>query len=260
METLSTTKTRYKLFANGISGSTLKIIAIVSMTFDHAGVILLEKLMQVRGFADIATATQFDTFIEMNQLLFSTYTLLRIIGRLAFPIFCFLIVQGFIHTHNTKKYQLRILLFALLSEIPFDLSFFQSLFYWEYQNIFFTLFFGILSMHCIKIAIDKKEWHILIRVLLGSLSVGACLFAASIFKCDYGVYGVLTIILMYLFREWKLLSVGLGCFALGSIPPFLSLIPIYYYNGEKGINMKWLFYWFYPVHILLFYLLSYFIN
>ena len=92
---------------------TLKMIAIISMLTDHVGCILFP-----------------------DELIF------RAIGRIAFPIFCFLVVEGFFHTRNTWNYLMRLCIFAILSEIPFDLAFFGKVFYLQKQNVFMTLALG----------------------------------------------------------------------------------------------------------------------
>ena len=247
------------IYKNGISGSTLKIIAIVTMVTDHIGAIILEQLLIQRGILEVS-ASQVNAFLEANGAMYYTDMILRTIGRISFPIFCFLIVQGFLHTHNIKKYLIRILMFAFISEIPFDLAFSNSFIDLQYQNIFFTLFFGILAMIGIQIAEQKKEWNTINRILFGILSIGLCIVAAKFLKTDYDIYGVSVIVIMYIFKRWKTLSAGLGCVALMSgIPPFVSLVPIHLYNGKKGRNIKWLFYLFYPIHILILYLISYFL-
>ena len=116
--------------AVGLSGSTLKLIAIVTMFIDHLGVVAFE--------------TQISNYMV-------PYYIMRLIGRLAFPIFCFLLVEGFFHTRDVKKYALRLLVFAFISEIPFDLAFNRQMFYWRHQNVFFTLFIGLLVIALLEI-------------------------------------------------------------------------------------------------------------
>lgn len=104
----------------GISGSTLKIIAIITMLIDHIGAGVLGRLLVVRGMNE---AADLNAWIDANSTLVITYQMMRFVGRLAFPIFCFLLIEGFEHTHDVKKYALRLLSFCLVSEIPFDLLF-----------------------------------------------------------------------------------------------------------------------------------------
>ena len=104
----------------GISGSTLKMIAIVTMLIDHIGAAVLARLLMVNGLGEL-DQTSTDAIVQWlsaNGALYGTYTAMRMIGRVAFPIFCFLLVEGFLHTHDVKKYAMRLGLFALLSEIP----------------------------------------------------------------------------------------------------------------------------------------------
>lgn len=160
------------------------------------------------------------------------------------------------HTHNLKKYLGRMICFAIISEIPFDLAFFGVPFYWGHQNVYFTLFLGIFAIIGIQLAEQKKEWNMLWRILFCILIVGLCLVAANVLCTDYNIFGILTIAIMYLFRKRKTLSVGLGCIVLQEITAFISLIPIQLYNGKRRMNIKWLFYLFYPVHLVLLYLVA----
>lgn len=210
-------------FKGFISGGTLKIIAIVSMLIDHTAAVLV----------DPSTAQ---------------YTIMRDIGRLAFPIFCFLLVEGFLHTKNVKRYAIRLGLFAMISEVPFDLAFANSIFNMNHQNVFFTLFIGLLVL----ITIQQFEHNKIIVVL--SIIIG-CL-AALFLQTDYSYFGILMILFFYLYQKEQvtraitviLLNVVLGQWIAG-----LSLIPISLYNGKRGISLKYLFYIFYPAHILILY-------
>lgn len=244
-------------YKNGITGSTLKIIAIISMFIDHIGSIILERAIVQREMSVVAGAQMSSAFFEANAELYYAFFTCKMIGRMAFPIFCFLLVEGFMHTHNLKKYLGRMVLFAIISEIPFDLAFFGVPFYWGYQNVYFTLFFGILAISGIQLVEQKKEWNILWRILFCILTVGLCLGLAKVLCTDYDILGILTITIIYLFRKRKTLSVGLGCIPLQVITAFVSLIPIHLYNGKRGRSIKWIFYLFYPVHIFLLYLIAF---
>ena len=109
----------------GISGSTLKIIAVVTMLIDHIGGIILARYIMASGYMDVAASGDINVinaWLTENSTLFTGYTIMRYIGRIAFPIYCFLLVEGFQRTGNVKKYAMRLGAFALISEVPFDLA------------------------------------------------------------------------------------------------------------------------------------------
>ncbi len=208
----------------GLNGFTLKMIAMITMAIDHTGMVL-----------------------------FPQYMIFRIIGRLAFPIYCFLLVEGAVHTTNRKKYLGRMLLFALISEVPFDLVCTGYPFSLYSQNVFFTLFLGLAAIFLL----ERTR-----RNVYGMLGVIAIILLAEFAYTDYGSGGIVIIMLFYLFREQKLFkSVGFAAadiFLYGGITSVqsygvFSLIPILCYNGRRGPSVKYLFYVFYPVHLLVLY-------
>ncbi|MEG2834033.1 MAG: TraX family protein [Ruthenibacterium sp.] len=252
---------RQKLHLKGISGSTLKLIAVCSMLVDHIGGVVLVRVLMQRGIMEAAARNEMQIFIQANTGLYYTYEILRAVGRIALPIFCFLLVQGFLHTHNLKKYLGRLFLFALISEVPFDLALSGKFFYWHYQNVYFTLFLGVLTLAGIRMVEEKKEWHIAWRILCELLCTGLGAGVATLLCTDYNWFAVLSIVALYLLREKRMLSVCASCAVMclqwwKEVPTFASLLPIYLYNGKKGSNVKWFFYLFYPIHLLLFYLLA----
>lgn len=221
--------------SKGIPGSALKIIAILSMLADHVGAVIIGA--QASRYPDL-------------------YYLCRYIGRLAFPIFCFLLIEGFSHTKDVKKYCMRLFLFALISEIPFDLAFNHALFYPKYQNVFFTLFIGLITvcgLQRVECSPPGKEGgQILRRILV----LGAGMGCAWLLHTDYGETGVACIALLYLFRERRLFAMALACLILVFMSPmeitaFLAIPLISLYNGERGLKLKYVFYVFYPAHLLL---------
>ena len=178
----------------GISGSTLKMIAIVTMVIDHIGAAVLARLLMVNGLGELdqTNADAIMQWLSANGALYWTYTVMRMIGRVAFPIFCFLLVEGFLHTHDVKKYAMRLGLFALLSEIPFDLAFSSKILEFNYQNVFFTLFIGLLTMIAYRAVEEKEEWGQAWKVILYILIVAAGMALAYFLKTDYAekVYSV----------------------------------------------------------------------
>ena len=219
-----------------LDGSVLKLIAIVTMLFDHLALILLSN-------QDFAT----DPLLTIGSKQISLYFILRKIGRLAFPIFCFLITQGFIHTKNIKKYIFNLFLFAIISEVPFDLMVGGKFIYLGKQNIYFTLILGILALWVIdNINIIFKKYLLLALIIT----------AAIILKVDYGQTGVMLIILIYVLRDKPAVQAILALpFLSGGYAALCSFIPINMYNGERGFikgkTIKYIFYIFYPLHIII---------
>ena len=183
----------------GISGSTLKMIAIVTMLIDHIGAAVLARLLMVNGLGELdqTNADAIMQWLSANGALYWTYTIMRMIGRVAFPIFCFLLVEGFLHTHDVKKYAMRLGLFALLSEIPFDLAFSSKILEFNYQNVFFTLFIGLLTMIAYRAVEEKEEWNQALKVILYILIVAAGMALAYFLKTDYAEKGVFCIMVLY---------------------------------------------------------------
>lgn len=219
-----------------MSSFSLKLIAIISMLFDHAGYAIYGKLSWC-----------------------------NFIGRLAFPIFAFQITEGYIHTKNLKKYFFRLGIFALISQIPFMM--FYSMFTTHFVfNIFFTLLLGLLTITIFNKSKNK---------ILGTLGALLVVWISKFLNVDYGFLGVLTIFMFYLFRNNKLLT-SLSFIVLTLLQyknllipthfsttilliiccTILALLPIFLYNGKKGKNIKQAFYWFYPVHLVLLYFIN----
>ena len=180
---------------------------------------------------------------------FSPYFISRFIGRSAFPIFSFLLVEGFIHTHNRLKYGRNLLLFAFISELPWNLINSNQLLF-ERQNVFFTLFLGFLSLSVLK------KFRTSVKKLLVSLLL---IFTAAYFlRADYGYFGVAFIIAIYVFRSNQMLMTIIGtCLLPQKWIGGLAFIPIAFYNGERGCIQgplaKYAFYAFYPIHLLVLY-------
>ena len=132
----------------GISGSTIKIIAVIAMLIDHiAAVVLIRQFMAEGYMAAVGGGEgQFLVWIGENSLLYYGNLVMRMIGRLGFPLFCFLLVEGAQRSRNLRKYAIRLIIFALVSEIPFDLATTGKVWNSGYQNVYFTLLFGLLTI------------------------------------------------------------------------------------------------------------------
>lgn len=258
---METTKTRrlpvnsplIKIPFGGLTSNMLRTIAVLLMLSDHIW----------------ATAMSFGDWM--------TY-----IGRMAFPIFAFQIAEGFVHTKSFKKYALRLLGFAIVTEIPFNFFYSSRFFNPYHQNVLFTLLLGLLAIKVIDgIKKDRSGKNIALSVLYLLL----ILLASVIGFVDYGHLGMLTVVMFYLMRDFPFAWLGqlVGMILLnitffeGLVFPVeilgktfeipsqgfavFALIPIWLYGGRKGKSSKALqygFYAFYPVHMIVLYLIKYF--
>ena len=252
---MSTTEKTELSRKRGLSGSTLKIMAVISMVIDHIAAVLI--LMGIY-YKFIPNAE--NTAMYSSPNLKTIYTLMRAIGRISFPIFCFLLVEGYVHTSNKKKYALRLFIFALISEIPFNLAFGNKIFIpaSRLNNVFFTLFLGICVMYSIEFIKSKKINKVGTAIAIIATIVVFGVIAKFI-KCDFNYHGILCIALFYIFRENRILQILSGIVVfLYEVPAsfgivYLSLLPIYFYNGKRGLKSKYFFYIFYPAHLLILY-------
>lgn len=223
-----------------VSGSTLKIIALITMFIDHIGAVIIQRTMSMPGFSH-----EF-----WNRL----YWPVRYVGRLAFPIYCFLLVEGFVHTSDVKKYAGRMFLFALLSEIPFNLGITGDVINFNYQNVFWELAFGILALVCLK-NIETRSIHSVFQVFLRLLVIAVFSLGAEGLNFDYGMYGIISIVALYEFRQNKGIQILIGALSFCWEPvASAAFVLIAFYNGKRGRNLKYVFYSFYPLHLLVLYL------
>ena len=218
-----------------ISGSALKVLAATLMLIDHIGVLLHPD--------HILLFTLFGRKVTL-------YYLMRLIGRLAFPIFAFLIVEGYRHTRSKVRYGIALLVFALLSEIPYDLFRLHVWFSMRSQNVFFTLLLGYLGI-CAYEGL-RKRWF------LRAGSIALLLLVSFFLHADYGMTGFCTVVLMYALRDRELLRDVVGVAALSSgWKAALAFVSLAFYNGKRGFIkgrvLKYAFYLFYPVHLLILY-------
>ena len=240
-----------------LTAAVLQIIAITLMLMDH----LWATLLPAREWLTCA-------------------------GRVAFPIFAFMAVEGYFHTRSFKKYILRMLLFAVLSEIPFDLMYGGTCFYPVHQNVLWTFLLGLLGVWLMEQVRKKgKTWmYLLVCVLV----VLAGLVLGTLCMVDYYGVGVLTVFVFYFLhgRKWWCFLGQLAALywlnveLLGGLMypvqlfgmefelcqqglALLALIPIWLYRGRQGYHSKpfqYLCYAFYPVHMLLLVVVLNFIN
>lgn len=221
----------------------LKLIALISMTIDHIGLILFPNIL-----------------------------ILRILGRLAFPIFAFCIADGLKHTRNVKKYILLLFIFALISQIPYHFIFAPKI----NLNILFTFLISIAFIFCInKIKNSDNISDKILPTILIILISGFCLIDLYLEMIDYSIFGILLVLIFYYFDYNKIpfyilsgtliILATLYYYIISNfyiknhifIYAILALPIIYLYNNEKGkINLKYLFYIFYPLHLTLIFLIK----
>lgn len=213
----------------------LKLIACITMLVDHAT----------------------DIFVPFGRL----WWIGRGIGRIAFPIYCFLLVEGFYHTSNRKKYLLRLFVFAIISEIPFDLAFngfpgAGAARLMGSQNVMWTLCIGLALLMAYEGLKTKYAMNPVIFNTLGVVFILAASALAVFLSTDYKFVGILFILVFYLFRR-KILWIAIGLAAVIvlfsnrlELAALIALLPIAFYKGKEGKKVKYVFYLFYPVHLL----------
>lgn len=214
-------------FYRFLDGTSLKILAMISMIFDHVG----------------------DNF-------FPDQTWMRIIGRMAMPVFAFCLAEGFAHTGNRIKYLKRMGLFALISEVPFDLVTSGKALEFSHQNIMCTFFWALLGLACFEKLTEKKTRT---GAAAGAVLLLVFTGASLLLGLDYNMLGTGMVFIFYLFRNkahvlrclagavYHVLLRNMGIYWFG----LLGFFPVLCYNGKRGRGLKWLFYVFYPAHLLL---------
>lgn len=225
----------------GLSSFALHILAMLFMLCDHLYLTLLPQLPVLRG-----------------------------IGRLAFPMFAFMAVEGFFHTKSFKNYLLRLFLLAVISEIPFNLLVGGTVLYPEKQNVVWTLMLGLCCVWAFergKTAKSARDLALCALIMVGSFA------AAFLLKVDYSAAGFLTVLAFYFLRNEKnrvwqfvLLAMAISVLLGGMSLEFsqqdfavLSLVFIWLYDGRQGLHgrpIQIANYLFYPTHMLILALLT----
>ena len=217
-----------------LSGSGLKLIAVITMLIDHIGSIILRNIPEAN-----------QALFTIGSTSYSLYRISRDIGRIAFPIYCFLLVEGLLHTHDRKKYALNLFLFACISELPWNYVHSGTLRY-KSQNVFFTLFLGYMGILCLSWFWENQKAQLLLALVF---------FAAAYFlQADYGWRGYVFILIMYLLRNERAAQAVVGsCWLYYEWKACFAYLPINMYNGKRGFikgkAAKYFFYAFYPVHL-----------
>lgn len=235
----------------GLNGAHLKLLACFFMLIDHISQSAMLYEPWGVGFGGL-----FNFWLEpRGQMIASIMVLL---GRIAFPIYCFFLVQGMFLTKDYRKYIGRLLTFGLVSELPFDFALFHG-FTWQHQNVFFTLALGALMVLFLE-KIRQHPKNTVLGLAMNFFVILGFVFLAEFLRTDYGSAGIIAILAFYIFHFSRIKTVLMGLIGFsfeavlyGTV--YLSLILIYFYNGKKGRMNKYFFYLFYPVHLGLIYLM-----
>ena len=229
-----------------LTSEKLKILAMGTMLLDHAAAVII-----------------FGSGLnETSPLVENIGIAMRLIGRMAFPLYAFLLVQGFMWTRDWSHYVVRVALFALISEIPFNLVLTGDLWYSRAQNTMVTMLIGLICMRMLG-TLEKRFWKSdFNEKFLGSIlalwSVAVSMVVAELLHTDYGAAGVLLIVVLFLFRYRPAELVAAGCLAAVLIYGFgfevlfawIAFFFISRYNGERGRKLGLMPYVFYPLHLL----------
>ena len=220
----------------GISSAVLKWIAVFCMIIDHfACAVYNQRVLGDRCSPEV-------------------YHFLRdIIGRIAFPIYCYLLVEGFFHTKSVWKYLRNLAIFAVLSEIPFNMAIFGKVFYPKGQNVYFTLALGLCAIILLKNVAGFRFPQLLAQAVI----IAVFLLLGEHLEVDYHWKGIAYIVLFYYLKEIRIREglaalAGAASFVMYEPAAVLAFIPIYLYNGKRGRQIKYLFYAIYPLHLAVF--------
>lgn len=225
-----------------LNGAQLKYIAFLSMLIDHTNNALITPLLNGTGW-----------LLHLSNLF-------SILGRIAFPIFIFFIVEGFFKTSSRKRYLITLLAFGMISEVPFDMFTSKTFFSPYWNNMMFTLALCLITIWMIdslkeKIS-NKIVWHIVSIVV-----VAICSAVAMVLSLDYDYHAIIVAYLFYIFYDRLVLGAALGYLSIiKELYSFFGFGIVLTYNGERGRQYKWFNYLFYPVHILILGMLRFYFN
>ncbi len=230
------------------TGAHIKWMAIITMVIDHIGAAFLEPMI-------LNGAASAEALYRLSWI----YMILRGVGRFAFPAFCFLLAEGFFYTGSRQKYLRNLLIFAVLSEVPFDLALRGNLLDFTQQNVFWTLAIGFAAVWIAeyfmqKSLSDRENGTPYYVVMVASVVIGAVL--AELINADYGAVGVAAIFIMYAMHNKPLMAALFAWMMLSmlnwmEIFAFPFILAVMFYNKQRGRQNKYFFYVFYPAHLLI---------
>ena len=232
----------------GLTKTKLQILAIVAMLCDHVAKVIIYPVI---------ISCYSNGWLSSHSYVLRMYDALVFLGKISFPIFAFFIVEGYFKTHDIYLYMKRLFLFAILSEIPYDLATSGKIINFDKQNVIWTLLVGLVCLFIIDYSKNSKFG---LCKAIGSVSF--ILLIANFLNLDWRVYpGIVMILWFYLAHKSKKICLLLGyCLMVPNVGFMsgaeLSFLLLYFYNQRRGRGNKWLFYIFYPAHVLVLYLIQ----
>lgn len=254
-----------------LNSNKLKLVAIICMALDHFAMVFFYRRVEIMPLCP--------------RNIFYFYYICRILGRLALPIFIFLMSEGYRYTKDKKKYLIRLFIFAIISEIPYNLADAKRFFFPLEQNILFTLGLSFLNLWLVDTVNKKISYNIKftytvknIFIILSTIIITflSCVISEKLYF-SYGSSCVISLLICFYLKKYRALSVFLmtillmiwvylymtrrtiifGFWHYAEVYSILSLIPIMLYDETlPNKKYKYIFYIFYPAHLLIFYLLS----
>lgn len=252
---------------------TLKRIALITMIIDH-----IDKILQIRS----------SSLYQYSSVAGQIYNIIVLTGRVAFPIYAFLIAEGCRKTRSMPKYIFRLFLFMIISEIFYIAAFynnnthglellkyaFDHVLTLKFRNIFTTLMFGVIAIYAYQI-ISSLNINKILRTATTATIVLLIMYTAEYFRASYGFLGIALIFLLYLFNSRKMQAMVIVLWSVGfyliwasyngvrflflenfiywqwAVFACFAAVAVILYNGNRGKSMKWLFYIAYPLHLIL---------
>ncbi len=230
-----------------LSCNALKFIACVAMFIDHTGYGIIHNYLKVHSM---------DLTPQAYTNLQNVFEVCKGIGRIAFPIFCFFLVEGFMRTHNIKKYALRLFIFAIVSELPFDFGLFgfgRELLNHDHQNVIMSFFIALIMLVLIRY-LENNVLGLSAAVKYLAIICAVIGFAdiAYLLKTDYSWKCMMLVAILYMFRSTSAFRLVAGAAAISweKFAP-ISFALLYFYDPDQKPRHKYAFYVFYPLHLIL---------
>ncbi len=256
VNTMAAGKRRVTWKIPSLTADWLKNFACIVMLIQTIGVVVIEK-----GIINLDKYTQVglsQAMAEDNHLMFmaGVGSIMQLVGGLAVPIFAFLLVEGFLNTSDYRKYLLSIIIIALVSEIPYDFAMSRSFFDWSSQNTMVSVCICLFMLYFLQMFSGRKEvWRYVIQFII----VFCAVLWVTLFKAQYGLCMVLLVAVFYLLYARHILKTVIGVIvSLLYVTGPLSFYIIWCYNGQRKNKIpKYIYYIFYPLHLLVLGIIAY---